>query len=248
LEEAREWLDAGAEPGTDDAGRLIQSADLVVLAAPVGAIDAMLPKVLGEAGPQAAITDCGSVKQPIVAGIATHPQRSRFVAGHPMAGREIGGFAAASSGLFEGARWYLVREGAAPDAFDRASALARVLGAAVVEVGAEEHDRAMAYVSHLPQLVASALVDIAAAASALADAGPGFRDTTRIAGGPDAVWSDIFRANACEVAKAMDELVSSLSAARDELVAYGRQGDRSATLDRTMTILERARRARGSSD
>lgn len=237
LARARPLLDATAAP--DDARELLGSADLVVLATPARVALESLSDVLDAVAPQAAVTDVASVKSAIAARAASHPRASRFVPGHPMAGRELGGFEASRADLFEGASWFLVGAACASDAFERAGALARTVGAIVRPIDASAHDRAMAIVSHVPHLVASALVDLAATEGALDLAGPGFRDATRIAGGPEAIWADILAENRAEIVAALDALLRRLDAVKIALSA-GEDAGVAAALD----LLAAARRAK----
>jgi prephenate dehydrogenase len=254
LHAARAYLDDGATPGAPAAVALVADSDLVVLATPANTIVRDIAWVLEAVGPDAVVTDTGSVKQPIVEAAARHERAGRFVGGHPMAGREIGGFDASSPDLFEGARWFIVAaslEGAtdrSPDSTVRmtySDAMARVVelvgavGAEPIFVEADAHDRAMAYVSHLPQLLASALYGVAARAGVLGHAGAGFRDVTRIAGGPRAMWRDIFEANRQKIATALGDVVDPLVRVRDALAQDGDAGI-SAALD----LLEQAHLAR----
>jgi prephenate dehydrogenase len=242
---ARSHLDASAEPETPQARELVREADLVILAVPVFAIIRNLDWVLDAIREDAVVTDTGSVKKAILAAARLHPRGSRFVAGHPMAGRETGGFEAATADLFEGSRWFLVAEtngGArAPDtaAVDRVVALAEAVGADPIVLDADAHDRAMAYVSHVPQLIASALYGVAARAGVLGEAGPGFRDLTRIAGGPSSVWRDIFESNRQEIAGALGHILEPLVDLRSKLLA----GDEKA-IDAAIALLERAHQAK----
>lgn len=240
LEVAASWLDEKAEPNAEKAGRLLAQADLVVLATPISAIVAALPQVLDQVSATGVVTDCGSVKRPVVERVASHDRRDRFVPGHPMAGRETGGFERSSASLFEGRRWYLLPDAAATDARERVGRLVELLGATAAEVKAHHHDRAMAYVSHAPQLIASALVDVAEAAGVSADAGPGFDDTTRIAGGPATIWRDILGANHVNIGQALDAMIARLVEMRDELGAG--QGSQ---LEKSLELLARVRRMRG---
>ncbi len=228
-------VDGALLAGSAEAERAIERADLVVLAMPTFAIADALPSVLDRVRADAAVTDLGSVKSTIVARAAGHPRAARFVGGHPMAGREQGGFEASTPTLFEGARWFLV-PGADADAHASVERLVRAAGAEPVALDAARHDAAVARVSHLPQLVASALVALAADAGALDAAGPGFRDLTRVAGGPEAVWRDIFAANHAEIADAVRTLARALDGVADDLAA----GSAVASLD----LLARARAAR----
>ena len=243
LDEARSWLDAAEEPDGAGERHLLAEVDLVILASPIAAIVKTMDRALDNLPPGGVVTDCGSVKRPMIAQAARHARGDRFVAGHPMAGREIGGFAASSPALFEGCRWFLISDGAAAGARERVSDMISVLGAIAVEVKADRHDLAMAYVSHAPQVVASALVEVAAAAGVLGDAGPGFRDTTRIAGGPEQVWRDILASNHANIVRALDEIIGRLTAARDDMARAG-----GSSSDEALRTLARARRARAGGE
>ena len=150
------------------------------------------------------MTDVGGVKTSVMAAAAALPAGVRFVGGHPMAGAERGGFEAARADLFAGAPWALVGGGPARAAV---AALVRQLGARPVACGAEEHDRAVAFTSHLPQLLATALAaELEARGDALAAelVGPAGRDLLRLAASPWAVWSDVLEHNREEVERALD--------------------------------------------
>ena len=255
LAAARAYLDDGATPGQPSAVAMVADSDLVVLATPVGSIVRDLNWVLDAIGPDAVVTDTGSVKQVIADAAARHERGTRFIGGHPMAGHEVGGFDASSPELFEGSRWFVVappmtagsaRETAgATVRLMHSDALARVVdligevGAEPVFVEAEAHDRAMAYVSHAPQLVASAIYAAAAGAGALIDGGAGFRDVTRIAGGPSAMWQDIFSSNRQKIASALGAMLDPLIRVRDGLA---REDD--AGVWAALELLEQAQGAR----
>jgi prephenate dehydrogenase len=226
LKAAEPYLDGWAEAGSKEASFLVGGSDLVVLAVPIGAIIGSLDWVLTAVRKGAVVTDTGSVKMPIVAAARSHPNAQSFVAGHPMAGREVGGFDASSADLFERARWFLAEDGAEgvprPDreSFDRVAALARAVGAEPAVLDAGAHDRAMAYVSHAPQLFASAIYSVAARAGVLGEAGPGFRDVTRISGAPASTWHDIFETNREALGAALGEILEPLVELR-RLLATG---------------------------
>ena len=184
----------------------VAGADLVVLAAPPRANRALLSRVTRWA-PQAAITDVGSVKSPIVR-TAEDLGLRRFVGGHPMAGAAHSGFAASRADLFRGGAWILTpTRRAAPEALAAVLRLARAVGARPVVLDAATHDRIMAFLSHVPQLVAWALRDAAQsdglAARHLALAGPGFRDMTRLAKSPAPLWREVLGDNRAEVRRAL---------------------------------------------
>jgi prephenate dehydrogenase len=149
-----------------------------------------------------------SVKGEIVRGIeeALAPESGvAFVGGHPMAGNEGRGLAAASEDMFEGTVYLLTRTPRTPDpALDRLTAFARALGARPMVMDPDAHDRAVARVSHLPYLLAAALMG--AAEDETAVAGPSFLGATRVAGSPVPMWAQICRLNRREILEALHSL------------------------------------------
>jgi prephenate dehydrogenase len=192
------------------------SADLCVLAAPVAVIKAELRSVLEVAQ---VVTDCGSTKRSICAAVSGLPRSRRFVPGHPMAGGPEGGAALARPDLFRGQTWLLCPENSDLDALARVEDLVRLVGAKAVQMSLAEHDRAVAYTSHVPQLVASALAVLASGAGAIPAAGPAYRATTRSAGGGEAMWRDIFEANADQISVVLQQLGVELQAVAAGLAA-----------------------------
>jgi prephenate dehydrogenase len=187
--------------------------DLVVLATPIPAILEAIT-VLGALRSPAVVTDVGSTKRRIGAA-AQAAGLQAFVGGHPMAGRERGGLGEAAADLFVGRRWFLVDEGSAATPGDRVAAFVRLLGAEPERVDATTHDRTMAYVSHLPQLVSTLLMaDVGEAVGprGLGWAGRGLEDLTRLAGSPADIWQGIFATNADFVAEAASHLATNLAA------------------------------------
>ncbi len=213
------------------------SADLCVLAAPVAVIRASLPTFI-EAGQ--VVTDCGSSKRSIYASVANAPRARRFVPGHPMAGGPGGGAELARADLFRDQTWLLCPENSDEDAVSRVVALVELLGAKSVRMSLEEHDRALAYTSHAPQLVASALAVLADGAGAVPGAGPAYRAMTRSAGGAASMWRDIFESNADQISVVLHELGLELQTAAAGLAAS--PVDAGAAL----ALLARARAARSS--
>ena len=180
--------------GSEDLA-IVAGADLVVLAAPVRenlAILRRLPDLLE--GP-ALVTDTGSTKRDTVAAARALPPSLTFVGGHPLAGAARGGISASRADLFERRPWLLTPDASTPrDAVDRLSGFVRALGASPLEMEADVHDRVLAYTSHLPQMAASALMHVVGEAvgeSGLKLSGGGLADTTRVAGSPARIWSDI---------------------------------------------------------
>ncbi|MDP1568602.1 MAG: prephenate dehydrogenase/arogenate dehydrogenase family protein [Vicinamibacterales bacterium] len=176
----------------------LAECDLIVLALPVDAIARAVKVVASLAGAETLITDTGSTKRAIVGAAAGVPS---FVGGHPMAGAERGGPDLARADLFDGCTWWVVP--AADTATAAVCDFARAIGASPVQVDAARHDALMAAISHLPQVVASALmarVGEAAGEGGLAHAGAGLRDTTRLAASPAGMWASVLASNADEVA------------------------------------------------
>ena len=195
--------DLGA--GTPDAG---EPVDLVVVATPPDVTAAVLLDEI-KAHPDAVVTDVASVKAGVLETLRSAGADLRsYVGGHPMAGRERSGAVAARGDLFLGRPWVLspVEDGD-PAALATVRRLALALGAVPVVMPAGEHDEAVALVSHVPQ-VASSLVAARlrhAPDAAVALAGQGLRDVTRIAGSDPALWAQILAANAGPVAAVLGE-------------------------------------------
>lgn len=193
----------------------LAEADVLVLAAPPLANLGLLRRVARRARPGLVVTDVTSVKRPMVRE-ARRLGLAGFVGGHPMAGRERAGFDASAADLFRGRPWILT--GGRPRAEAAVRRLVRATGARPVSMDAAQHDRVVARLSHLPQLVAWALLEAAhrdaTTARSLALAGPGFGDMTRLARSPRRLWRDILEANRDEVARALHDLRAALSSRR----------------------------------
>jgi prephenate dehydrogenase len=222
----------------------VTGADAMVVAVPVAAIASIVVEAL-DAG-VAAATDVGSVKAPVVTEVERlRPDLApRFVGGHPMAGSEQDGLDGADDDLFLGATWVLTpTERTAPAAFSAVQTLIATLGAEIVAVSPQHHDALVAVVSHVPQLAATTLMDVAATggeqhATLLRLAAGGFRDMTRIAAGHPGIWPDICVANRDAIVAALDEYVDALERVRGLVAASDRPG--------LLDVLERARAARRS--
>ena len=192
--------------------------DLVVVAAPPRATI----ELLGRIPPAFLAMDVAGVKVPILAAAGER----RFVGTHPMAGRERSGPEAASASLFRGATWVVVPGSAAPADLTLVVDLVRRLGANPVEMTAADHDAAVARISHLPQILAAALVDLAAAdPGAFALAAGSLRDLTRVAMSEPGIWVELLGANEEAVATAIDEFVERLLAYRARLGNGDRLGE-----------------------
>jgi len=204
----------------------IRRADLIYVALPVGNTLDILPEIAHHAPPHALVTDVGSTKMRISQAASELFDESGpiFLGGHPMAGRELSGFAHADADLFQGATYALIGE--ADDPQDpRVVAFVKILektGARPVWLGAQQHDYAVGLASHLPQLAVVAL------GSFLYDrldekglpitlAGPGLRDTLRLAGSPYSTWRDIVLTNREVLSAALDLFARRIDELRERL-------------------------------
>ena len=211
---------------SDAYGEALRGADLVLLAAPVAQTGPILQALLPHLEAHTVVTDAGSTKCDVVAAAraAMGARVGQFVPGHPIAGSEANGPDAALAGLYQGKKCVLtpLPENAAADIEKVASAW-RTCGAVIHTLSPEDHDRVFAAVSHLPHLLAYALVDDIAAkphASMLFQyAASGFRDFTRIAGSSPEMWRDISLANQTALLTELDAYLAQLTAMRTMLAA-----------------------------
>jgi prephenate dehydrogenase len=198
-----------AKTGTDLTAAA--GSDLILLGAPAPALVDLVRSLLPHLSGNTLVTDVASVKGPVEEELAPLLQgRARWIGSHPMAGSEETGFSAARADLFQKATVILTpTKSTAAQTTQDASEFWRSLGGRVVEVTAEEHDRQVARVSHLPHAVAATLVR-AAGQKGLPFAGPGYRDTTRIAAGPTAMWTEILLGNRDEILAGLKEFRGQL--------------------------------------
>jgi len=204
----------------------VREADFILLAAPVLAIEGLLERMWRAAPDGTVITDVGSTKRNIVRAAERLAARRplAFVGSHPLAGSEQSGYGVARADLFRGATVVVTpTEGTELGALKRVTEFWEALGARVSSLDPEAHDRTVAAISHLPHLIACALVDGAGRVepAALELAARGFRDTTRIAAGDPDVWTEIFLAN-------RDALSASVGAFREALADLQRAIDAGA--------------------
>lgn len=201
---------------------LVERASLVVVCTPVDRIVADVREFAAAAKPGTLITDAGSVKGSICAALAD--DGIKYIGSHPMAGSEKNGFEHADAGLFEGRLCLFT-----PRETDDHNDVARIerfwefLKMRVLRLAPEDHDRAVAYSSHLPHVAASALSILLPADFRGMTAG-GFRDTTRIAAGHPDLWDDILRQNSEEVIEALDRYAAVLAEFRDCLESGDSEG------------------------
>ncbi len=197
---------------------ILEGADLIVLAAPVGENMRALERLPGVVSGSAIVTDTGSTKRATVAAARQLPARLQFVGGHPLAGAARGGIEASRPDLFERRTWVLTPELATSAAtVQRLSRFVRALGALPFELDPDTHDHVLAFTSHLPQLTASALMHVVGEAvgeSGLKLSGGGLADTTRVAASPASIWTDIYATNSDELLPALDRLIEVLKDTR----------------------------------
>ncbi|MBR8744744.1 prephenate dehydrogenase [Nocardiopsis sp. MG754419] len=242
--------DLGAGRPLDEADT-VAPADLAVIAAPPDVI----PRVLRDAqdrGLAHVYTDVASVKVSVL----REAERlgcdmATFVPGHPMGGREKHGPGAARADLFLGRSWALCPTAKAdPGAVAAVTELARLCGADPLVLDGGAHDRAVALVSHAPHVAASAVAArlLAGDATALALAGQGVRDVTRIAGGDPAMWEEILTHNAAPVARVLGEVAADLAATAEALRGCAEAADDGVDARRPAPVrdlLERGRSGQG---
>ncbi len=230
---------AGAiHEGIAEFDRAFAGADLVYVALPVGLTIELLPEIARRAEPHALVTDACSTKKAVCRAAAKHFQESaaRFLGGHPMTGKEVAGVAHADAELFRGARYALIGEASENSTSDAGSAgtqdarvagfvaLVESLGAQPRWLDAETHDWAVAIVSHLPQLVSVALAGVVRdemdeTGLPVTLAGPGLRDTLRLAGSSYEIWRDIGLTNTDNIARALDRVAQAIEHLRTRLAS-----------------------------
>lgn len=206
---------------TDALHRAAAEDALIVVSVPMTAVDDVLVAVAHDA-PHCFLTDVVSVKAEMAAAVARHGLSELYVGGHPMAGTSASGWTAADVDLFRNAVWVVgVDEGAHPEVWRTVAHLGLDCGSVVVPAESEEHDRAVARVSHLPHLLAETLASVGAAGGdlTLRLAAGSFRDGTRVAGTAPTLVSAMCDANAPALVEALDEALERLTRARAALVA-----------------------------
>ena len=217
-------------------GVSISNPDLVVLAMPTSQLAAVIREE-SQLNPQSTFIDVGSVKNEVVLQVETISGLSRrFLPTHPMAGREIGGASSARADLFQGRSWILTPS-ADVDSVSRQLVLELIehLGATPIELSALDHDRAVARISHLPQIASSLIAKQLTGTPPewMELAGQGLRDTTRIAGSDESLWKEIIYSNRNELQQLLVNLQNDLQSMIDsledpqqiaQLIAQGRAG------------------------
>jgi prephenate dehydrogenase len=219
---------------TTDVQTACAEADLIVVAVPVLSVKAMLQEFAPVLAPHTIITDVASVKHSVVSAarevFGNVP--ANFVPGHPIAGSEQSGYKAANAELFQGRKVILTPlENTAKEAVATVQALWQLTGAEVLQMSVAHHDEVLAATSHLPHLLAFALVDTLSQQGEKQDifryAAGGFRDFTRIASSDPVMWRDIYLTNGAATVKILDAYVADLERLRGALV----RGDDKLLLD-----------------
>ena len=217
-------------------GVVVVDPELVILALPTSALSQVIQSEIN-LNPQSTFMDVGSVKSEVVLQVKTFTGLStRFLPTHPMAGREIGGAGSARADLFQGRSWILTPEAdCAPESKNLVLELITILGATPIELSAEDHDAAVAKISHLPQIAASLVAKQLTGTPAewMELAGQGLRDTTRIAGSDEKLWKEIIYSNRAEISELLislqNDLTQMIKSLDDptkiaDLIAAGRDG------------------------
>ncbi len=194
----------------------IANADIIVISIPVNIIESLLPEVLDKINDTTTVIDVGSTKEEICRSISRHPKRNRFVAAHPLAGTEFSGPTAAIKGLFQNKKNIICeKDKSAPDALDAALRLFESLGMTTSFMSPKEHDKHLAYVSHLSHvssfMLGLTVLDIEKDEKQIFDlAGTGFASTVRLAKSNPKTWSAIFGKNRKYLLEALDSYIVHL--------------------------------------
>jgi prephenate dehydrogenase len=227
---------------TQNPSEAVREADVVILCVPIEAMAGLVNEFRDALKPDALVTDVGSVKGSVERDLAPLLEdRALWIGSHPMAGSERGGFAAARADLFESATVILTpTKQTAREAKRRAEKFWTALGAQLTELAPTEHDQMVAAVSHIPHLLAAALVNHAVEHGDLDLAAGGFRDTTRVASGSAGLWTEILLANRDAVAGQLNFLVEALQ----KLQAALRNGNDPDAKSELLAALKAAQDAR----
>lgn len=222
---------------TGNPSEAVSEADAVILCVPIETMAGLVHEFRDALKPTALVTDVGSVKASVDRDLAPLlDQRALWIGSHPMAGSEQTGFAAARADLFEGAAVIVTpTQHTQPEAERRAKKFWEALGAKLFVYKPALHDLLIAQISHIPHLMAAALVNHSSEEARDLAAG-GFRDTTRVASGSPELWVEILLANREAVAGSLTQLLSSLTKAHDLI----KNGERTQLLK----LLQMAQHAR----
>lgn len=223
LAQARER--GAIDAGVADPAEAARGSEVILLATPVGSIIDLIERIGPIAPPESLLTDVGSTKTEVASrarAVFGQQAGQRFLPGHPMAGKEQGGIERADAALFQGAVWVTTPLGEPSAIAAQFLELVAATGARVLSMEPERHDRLCAWLSHLPQMVATALAagleeEFAADPQALELAGPALREMTRTAASPYAMWRDIALTNRTNLQEALLHLEQRLAHLRENL-------------------------------
>jgi len=223
LAQARER--GAIDAGVADPAEAARGSEVILLATPVGSIIDLIERIGPIAPPESLLTDVGSTKTEVASrarAVFGQQAGQRFLPGHPMAGKEQGGIERADAALFQGAVWVTTPLGEPSAIAAQFLELVAATGVRVLSMEPERHDRLCAWLSHLPQMVATALAagleeEFAADPQALELAGPALREMTRTAASPYAMWRDIALTNRTNLQEALLHLEQRLAHLRENL-------------------------------
>lgn len=216
------------DQGSSDPVEACKGSNLVFLATPVGGIIELIAKVAPHLGPDTLLTDVGSTKSEILRAAEKSfrtDMTRRFLAGHPMAGKENSGIEFADPELFQGAVWFFTpaqKQNLKTGKTAELLALVRKIGARIAVLEANEHDQLCAWISHIPQMLSTALAstlveEYGEDAPLLEAGGRALREMTRIASSPYSMWRDIALTNKQSIADALIKLEKKLAHIRENL-------------------------------
>ncbi len=215
-EHAAKALELALVNGIDTEGKTIATADLVIISIPVSVLSQLLPSILDSVKKDAVVIDTGSTKSLVCKAVSNHKNRGQFVAAHPIAGTENSGPTAAFSGLFLNKTNIICeKEKSSAQALDIAEKIFAALGMYTIYMDAGEHDKLVAYVSHLSHvssfLLGQTVLDIERdEKNIFALAGSGFSSTVRLAKSSPDMWAPIFEQNAEHLSQALLEYIMHL--------------------------------------
>ena len=215
-----------------------EKSEVTLVASPLSTVSEVIKSEIQQ-GLNLGFIDISSVKvKPILEVSALDLDMSYFLPSHPMAGREVGGAESARADLFQGRPWIIDSRGVRTELLEAGREIIEICGAHLIDMPAAEHDRAVALVSHLPQIMSSALAATLEGAPAqwLDLAGTGLRDTTRIAGSNPVLWREILVANQEALTPLLDAVIEDLKnlqlslSSQDEVEEFIKSGNRGRSM------------------
>jgi len=229
---------AGFPSATSDLQLAVKGADLIILAVPVGVMPTLVKQL--DLSQDVLVTDVGSVKRSVHESLSSlfDGQQASFIGSHPMAGSERAGFSAAHADLLDGAACIITNDGGThSDKLENLKNFWQQLGLIIRELNAEDHDYAVARISHFPHTMASITATVGLDFEDLADlAGGGMRDTTRVAAGDPSLWTEILMENADALQRSLAECMVHL-----ETVSKILKEKDQATLHNYLTVAKHKR-------